>query len=47
VFVIGPQKGMALIERLDGVEGIIIDVHGNVHLSSELATYGLKETAQK
>ncbi len=36
IFVMGPDKGMALIERLPGVEGVIIDADGNVLVSSGL-----------
>lgn len=36
IFVMGPEKGMALIERLPGVEGVIIDADGNVSVSSGL-----------
>ncbi len=34
VFVIGPTKGMELIERLEGVEGLIVDEDGKVKISS-------------
>ncbi|OGP17968.1 MAG: hypothetical protein A2V21_307090 [Deltaproteobacteria bacterium GWC2_55_46] len=34
VFVMGPEKGMELIERLDGVEGVIIDENGVARTSS-------------
>lgn len=34
VFVMGPQKGMELIEKLDKVEGVIVDKEGNVAISS-------------
>ena len=34
VFVLGPEKGMALIERLKDVEGVIIDENGRVSVSS-------------
>ena len=34
VFVMGPEAGMALIERLDGVEGVIVDAKGRVLRSS-------------
>ncbi len=34
VFVLGPEKGMALIERLDAVEGVIVDKNGVVTISS-------------
>lgn len=36
IFVMGPEKGMALIERLPGVEGVIIDTNGTVSVSSGL-----------
>lgn len=36
IFVMGPEKGMALIERLPGVEGIIVDREGKVSVSSGL-----------
>ncbi len=38
VFVLGPEKGLLLIEKLEGVEGIIIDPEGQMHLSSGLAS---------
>ncbi|GJL55996.1 MAG: thiamine biosynthesis lipoprotein ApbE [Nitrospirales bacterium] len=34
IFVMGPKKGMALIERLPEVEGVIVDAQGNVFVSS-------------
>jgi thiamine biosynthesis lipoprotein len=34
IFVLGPQKGLALIEKLDNVEGIIVDTTGTIHESS-------------
>jgi thiamine biosynthesis lipoprotein len=36
VFVMGPEKGMALIERLDGVEGVIVTNTNTVLVSSGL-----------
>jgi len=36
VFVMGPADGMDLIERLAGVEGLIVDADGNRHESSGL-----------
>lgn len=36
IFVMGPEKGMALIERLPGVEGVIVDADGTVSVSSGL-----------
>lgn len=38
IFVMGPEKGMALIESLDGVEGVIVRKDGEIYTSS-----GLKE----
>jgi len=34
VFVMGPEKGMALVERLHGIEAIIVDSKGGSHTSS-------------
>jgi len=36
VFVLGPEKGMALIESLPGIEGLIIDREGKALVSSGL-----------
>jgi len=36
IFVMGPKKGMALIERLKDVEGIIVGADGKVFVSSGL-----------
>lgn len=36
IFVMGPEAGMALIERLPGVEGVIVDSEGRVLVSSGL-----------
>jgi len=36
IFVMGPEKGMALIESLDGVEGVIVGEDGEVYISSGL-----------
>jgi len=36
IFVLGPEKGMALIERLPQIEGLIIDREGKVFVSSGL-----------
>ena len=38
LFVMGPERAMALVERLDGVDAVIVDEAGHVHVSS-----GLKE----
>ena len=37
VFVLGPEKGMALIERLPDVEGVVVDANNRVLVSSGLA----------
>jgi len=39
VFVLGPAKGLDLIERLPGVECLIVDAEGRRHDSSGLAAY--------
>ena len=36
VFILGPDKGMALIEKLQGVEGVIVTSANNVLVSSGL-----------
>ena len=37
VFVLGVKKGLALIDRLPGIDAIVIDANGKLHYSSELA----------
>lgn len=37
VFVLGVQKGLELVNKLQGVDGIIIDRHGKVYYSAGLA----------
>jgi FAD:protein FMN transferase len=37
VFILGPEKGMAIIERLQGVEGVIVTSSNNLLVSSGLA----------
>ena len=41
IFVMGPEKGMALLERLDEVEGVIVGQTGEIFISS-----GLQERLQ-
>lgn len=41
IFVMGPDRGMELVERLPGVEAVIVDSHGEVRVSS-----GLKDRLQ-
>jgi FAD:protein FMN transferase len=36
IFVLGPERGMALVERLSGVEAVIIDDQGKMTVSSGL-----------
>ena len=36
VFVLGVEKGLALVNKLAGFDVIIIDIHGKVHYSNEL-----------
>lgn len=36
IFVMGPQRGMELVERLSDVEAVIVDREGQVHVSSGL-----------
>ena len=43
VFVLGPEKGIALIEKLQGVEGIVVDEKGGMHLSSGLEKLGINQ----
>lgn len=38
VFVLGPVKGLALIESLDHIEGMIVDINGQLHVSTGLKT---------
>jgi thiamine biosynthesis lipoprotein len=43
IFIMGPERGMALVERLEGVEAIIIDAQGNIHMSSGLTSLKTEE----
>ena len=36
VFILGPEAGMALIERLPGVQGVIVSAKNEVLISSGL-----------
>jgi thiamine biosynthesis lipoprotein ApbE len=36
VFVLGPVKGYALCQRLDGVDGFLVDKDANVIFSPQL-----------
>jgi thiamine biosynthesis lipoprotein len=44
VFILGPERGLALIEQMEDVEAIIIDRNGKMYLSSGLAGLGLGAT---
>lgn len=37
VFVLGPEKGLALIDQLPGIDAIVIDAGGNLRYSADLA----------
>jgi thiamine biosynthesis lipoprotein len=39
--VLGPEAGMAIIEKLDRVEAVLVGMDGEVHLSSGLQRSGL------
>ncbi len=43
VFVLGPDDGMNLVEKLDDVEALIVDTSRNIHQSSGLSQYMVKE----
>jgi len=36
LFVMGPEKAMALVEKTEGIEAVIIDANNEVHISSGL-----------
>jgi thiamine biosynthesis lipoprotein len=37
VFIMGPEKGLALVESLDGVGAVIVDAENHVHVSQRIA----------
>jgi thiamine biosynthesis lipoprotein len=37
VFVLGPERGLALIDRLPGIDAIVIDADGRLRYSADLA----------
>lgn len=47
VFVLGPQKGLALIESLPGVEGMLIDPAGKITVSKGLQNDSSKNDGPK
>ncbi len=42
VFVMGPRAGLALVERLTGIEAIIVDEKGGLHRSRGIRGMGLR-----
>ncbi|HEX8793177.1 MAG TPA: FAD:protein FMN transferase, partial [Polyangiaceae bacterium] len=36
VFILGPEKGLALVESIDGVGAVIVDAHNKVWVSKRL-----------
>jgi FAD:protein FMN transferase len=36
VFILGPEKGMALVESIDGCGAVMVDAHNKVHVSKRL-----------
>ncbi len=46
VYVLGAEKGMALLERLEGVEGILITDDGEFLLSSGMYAYGFEQVTK-
>ena len=34
IFLLGPEKGLALAESLEGVETLLVDANGDIHMSS-------------
>ncbi len=47
VFVMGPDKGMALVERLNGIEAIIVDSKGVQHTSRGIRKDGTEGAREK
>jgi thiamine biosynthesis lipoprotein len=39
LFVLGPQRGIALIDRLPEYEAVVVDARGGLHYSSGLAPH--------
>jgi thiamine biosynthesis lipoprotein len=38
VFVLGVRRGLELVERLPGIEAVIVDAEGRIHHSAGLTT---------
>jgi thiamine biosynthesis lipoprotein len=47
VFVLGPEAGLALLEELPGVEGIVVDSDGKIGASKGLAGVGERSPNEK
>jgi len=45
VFVLGAQRGLELIESLDGVDAVVVDAQGALHYSSGLLSGGTQGIA--
>ncbi len=43
VFVLGVKKGLALVNRLEGVEAVVVDARGEMHVSEGLPVLGRNE----
>jgi len=47
VFVLGPEAGLAILEDLPGVEGIVVDSDGKIFASSGLVGAGERPPDEK
>jgi thiamine biosynthesis lipoprotein len=47
VFVLGPEAGLSLLERIPGVEGIVVDSGGKIRASTGLAGEGGRRADEK
>jgi len=47
IFVMGPKRGEALVERLKGIDAVIIDNHGRIHYTSGLMPPSLTTPASR
>jgi FAD:protein FMN transferase len=36
VFILGPERGLELVEKLDGVGAVIVDAHNHLWISKRL-----------
>jgi len=46
VFVLGVDKGLALVDRLDGIDAILVDSHGRLHYSAGLENLSTEKMKQ-